>query len=110
MLLTAKFKESGEVKALQERLDETSGLLSEQKIKSLDLEKKLESCRLDYDTRVKELSIDVVSFRKNVIAKLDETDNSIKMKIDNQFISGIKPVMDSIENTLDAKFNSLTKQ
>lgn len=98
------------MKALQERLDETSGLLSEQKIKSSDLEKKLESCRLDYDTKVKDLCVDVVSFEKNVITKLNETDNSIKMKIDNQFISGIKPVMDSIENTMEAKFISLTEK
>lgn len=36
----------------QHRLDETSGLLSEQKIKSSELEKNLEQCRKDYDNKI----------------------------------------------------------
>ncbi|CCH46442.1 Myosin [Wickerhamomyces ciferrii] len=36
----------------KKKLDETSGLLSEQKIKCSELEKKLETCRKDYDQKL----------------------------------------------------------
>lgn len=51
-LLTKHYPGNKEIELFQQRLDETSGLLSEQKIKSSELEKTLEQCRKDYDERL----------------------------------------------------------
>jgi accessory colonization factor AcfC len=54
-------------------LDEKSGALSEQKIKTLNLEKSLENCRKGYDENIKNVMDSSTKFQEVLIKKLEES-------------------------------------
>lgn len=62
-------KKNKEISTLQQRLDETSGFLSEQKIKTTELEKNLDKSRKDYDKQIQ----DHLQNFKNLDSKLEST-------------------------------------
>jgi SMC interacting uncharacterized protein involved in chromosome segregation len=91
-------------------LDETSGLLSEQKIKTLELEKKLESCRQGYDSKIQEITSKSEQFQESVITKLSDTAVLINNTFDSKVTEQIIPHISDVREEVDEKVDSLAKQ
>lgn len=93
----------------QQRLDETSGLLSEQKIKSSELEKTLEQCRKDYDTKI-----------STALKEHEKSQNLLKNELSDfksLFESGVyskleefKPLLNAQKSDIDTKIDSLQER
>ena len=107
--LTIYFLENKEIQLFQQRLDETSGLLSEQKIKSSELEKNLEQCRKDYDMKI-----------STALKEHEKSQNLLKKELSDfksLFESGIcskleefKPLLDAQKSDIDTKIDSLQER
>jgi SMC interacting uncharacterized protein involved in chromosome segregation len=91
-------------------LDETSGLLSEQKIKTLELEKKLESCRQGYDSKIQEITSKSERFQESVVTKLSDTALLINNTFDSKVTEQIIPHISGVRQEIDGKVDSLTKR
>lgn len=95
---------------MQGNLDEAAGLLSEQKIKTLDLEKNLENCRQIYDSKIQELHLKNEAFQEALFSKLSGTESSIISNFDQTFTNKLGPLISGIPSEVNTKMSTLTKQ
>lgn len=95
---------------MQERLDETAGQLSEQKIKTSDLERKTETCRHDYDLRIQEIMLKNEESHKNFISGLSNAASAINASFDDKFLNQLNPLLSDIKSKMENKIQHLTKE
>jgi len=103
------FLEHKEIELLQQRLDETSGLLSEQKIKSSDLERTLEQCRKEYDDKIsvalKEGGRSQEALKKELVVFRQLMESSIGTQLEE-----LKPLFGSQKKEIDTKIDDLQER